>query len=319
MDRPEILMACPMLPVVTDGLAEVFSVHKLWENEDQDTFLRDHGGQIRGIATSPVYNRIETSLLERLPNLEIISTFGVGYDNVDIAAAEARGITVTNTPGVLDDEVADLTIGLTLSTLRQIPQADRFLREGRWLDSSFPLTCSMRDRAVGIAGLGRIGRAIARRFEGFGVPISYYGRTRQENAPYTYFPTILELASACNLLIVSTPGGPETENLIDIGVLQALGPHGLLINVSRGSVVDERALIRALQDKIILGAGLDVYQDEPNVPPELIDMDNVVLLPHVASGSVQTRNAMGDLVVRNLVSWFATGSPLNPVTKIAKY
>ncbi len=313
MSKTDILMTAPMMQIVIDALDRAFTLHRLWEHENKEAFLREVGPRIRGVATSTLYGRTDATLLDHLPNLEIISSVGVGYDNVDTTEAARRGIVVTNTPGVLNDEVADLTIGLLLATLRKIPQADRHLRAGQWLQASFPLSATLRGRKVGIVGLGRIGKAIARRLEGFDVEIAYHGRTQQEDVPYSYYPTVTALAEATDVLIVITPGGASTKHLINAEVLRALGPNGVLINVARGSVVDERALIEALRSGTILSAGLDVFEDEPRVPQELIDMEHVVLLPHIASASVHTRNAMGQLVADNLISWFDGKGPLTPV------
>ncbi len=313
MSRTDILMTAPMMPIVIEALDRAFTLHRLWEQPDQEAFLREVGSRIRGVATSTLYGRTDAKLLDLLPNAEIISSVGVGYDNVDTAEAARRGIIVTNTPGVLDDEVADLTLGLLLATLRKIPQADRYLREGRWLEAHFPLSSTLRNRKVGIVGLGRIGKAIARRLQGFDVSIAYHGRTQQDDVAFTYYPTVVGLAEACDVLIVITPGGASTRHLINAEVLKALGPNGVLINVARGSVVDEQALIEALTSGTILSAGLDVYEDEPQVPQELIDMEHVVLLPHIASASVHTRNAMGKLVADNLIAWFEGKGPLTPV------
>ncbi|WP_414472073.1 2-hydroxyacid dehydrogenase [Microvirga sp. M2] len=315
MSKADILMTAPMMPVVIDALDRAFNLHRLWEHDDRDTYLSEIGPRIRGVATSTLYGRMDATLFERLPNLEIVASFGVGYDNVDVAEAARRQVIVTNTPDVLNDEVADLTLGLLLATLRKIPQADRYLRDGRWLTAPFPLSNTLRGRKVGIVGLGRIGKAIAKRLEGFGVGIAYHGRTRQEDVAYAYHPTLLGMAEACDVLIAITPGGTATKHLINADVLKALGPHGVLINVARGSVVDEQALIEALKSGTILTAGLDVYDDEPRVPQELIDMEHVVLLPHIASGSVHTRNAMGQLVADNLMSWFDGKGPLTPVSE----
>jgi lactate dehydrogenase-like 2-hydroxyacid dehydrogenase len=315
MSRTDILMTAPMMPIVIEALDKAFTLHRLWEQSDQDAFLKDVGPRIRGIATSTLYGRLEASLLDRLPKAEIISSFGVGYDNVDAVEAGKRGIVVTNTPGVLDDEVADLAIGLLLATLRKIPQADRYLREGKWLKAPFPLSATLRGKKVGIVGLGRIGKAIARRLSGFDVSIAYHGRTQQDDVAFTYHPTIVGLAEASDILIVITPGGASTKHLINAEVLKALGSNGVLINVARGSVVDEQALIEALKSGTILSAGLDVYDDEPRVPQDLIDLEHVVLLPHIASGSVHTRNAMGKLVADNLISWFDGKGPLTPVAE----
>lgn len=313
MKQTEILMTGPMLPSVIEALDDTFTLHRLWQQEDRAAYLRDVGPRIRGIAASTLGGRADAALIGALPHLEIISSFGVGYDNVDVVEAAKRGVIVTNTPDVLNDEVADLTLGLLLATLRQIPHADSYLRAGQWLKAPFPLSATLRTRKVGIVGLGRIGRAIAKRLEGFGVSIAYHGRNRQEGVPYPYHPTVLDLAEASDVLIVITPGGASTKHLINADVLKALGPHGVLINVARGSVVDERALIEALRDGTILAAGLDVYEDEPRVPQELIALENTVLLPHIASASVHTRKAMGQLLVDNLVSWFSGKGPLTPV------
>jgi lactate dehydrogenase-like 2-hydroxyacid dehydrogenase len=315
MSKAEILMTAPMMPVVIDALDRALTLHRLWEHEDRASFLREVGPRIRGVATTTLFGRMDARLFEPLPNLEIVASFGVGYDNVDVMEAAKRQVVVTNTPEVLNDEVADLTIGLLLATLRKIPQADRYLREGRWLKASFPLSPTLRGRNVGIVGLGRIGKAIAKRLEGFGVSIAYHGRTQQDGVAYAYYPTLTGLAEACDVLIAITPGGPSTKHLINADVLKALGPNGVLINVARGSVVDEQALIEALKSGTILTAGLDVYDDEPRVPQELIDMEHVVLLPHIASGSVHTRNAMGQLVADNLISWFNGNGPLTPVAE----
>jgi len=315
MTTPEILMLAPMPPAVVAALEARFTVHRLWEQPDADAFLADVSARIRGVAASTLYGRVDAALLDALPALEILSSFGVGYENIDAAAAAERRVVVTNTPGVLDDEVADLTLGLLLATLRRIPQADRYLRAGKWPDGPFPLSPTLRGRTVGILGLGAIGKAIARRLEGFGVAIAYHGRHRQEGVAYAYHPTPVALAEACDVLIAILPGGKDTKAIVDADVLAALGGNGVFLNVARGSVVDQEALIAALVDGTILAAGLDVYADEPNVPQALIDLPNTVLLPHVGSASEATRAAMGQLVVDNLVGWFAHEGPLTPVSE----
>ncbi len=309
----DVLIPGPVLPIVQTGVTSQFRAHLLWQADDPDAYLREHGPRIRGVATNSAHGRLDARWFDRLPALEIVANFGVGYDNVDAAEAARRGIVVTNTPDVLTDEVADLALGLLIATVRQIPQADRYLRAGHWASKPFPLTATLRDRRIGIVGLGRIGKAIARRCESFGLPIAYHGRTRQPDAPYAYHGSVAELASAVNVLIVVTPGGDETRHLIDAKVLQALGADGVLVNVSRGSVVDEDALLAALRDGTILAAGLDVYENEPDIRPEFRTVENAVVLPHVASGSVHTRNAMGQLVVDNLASWFGGHGPRTPV------
>jgi len=314
MDRPDVLQIAPMLPVVTDQIARHFTVHRLWEAPDRDAFLAEHGPKIRGIAAGG-HTKVDGDLMGRLPALEIIASFGVGYDHIDAKWAGAHGIMVTNTPDVLTDEVADLTIGLLIATVRQIPAADRYLREGKWREAPFPLSTSLRSRKVGIMGLGRIGKAIATRLEAFGLPISYYGRSRQSDVDYAYFEDPIALAREVDTLISALPGGGATEKLISTAVFEALGPTGIFINVGRGTVVDEPALIEALRSNTILSAGLDVFANEPNVPAELVALENTVLLPHIASGTNHTRNAMGQLVVDNLVGWFGGKGPVTPVAE----
>ena len=313
MTDAEILMLAPMPPLVIGALEEGFTLHKAWTAPDPDGFLREVGPRVRGIAAGG-HVPIDGALFDQLPRLEIVSSFGVGYDHVDAKEAGRRGIVVTNTPDVLTDEVADLAIGLLIATLRHLPQVDRYLRAGKWLDKPYPLTPTLRGRKVGILGLGRIGRAVARRLEGFDVPIAYHGRSRQD-VPYAYHPTLVGLAQEVDVLISVAPGGADTRNMVNAEVLRALGPDGVFINVGRGSVVDEPALVRALADGTILSAGLDVFADEPNVPAELTAMEHVVLLPHVGSASVETRRAMGQLVVDNLRSWFAGKGALSPVAE----
>jgi lactate dehydrogenase-like 2-hydroxyacid dehydrogenase len=314
MAKADVLMLAPMLPLVIEKLSDAFTLHRLWEAPDRESFLQEVGPRIRGVAVGGGgHQPIGAAMYDRLPNLEILSSFGVGYDHIDAQEAGRRGILVTNTPGVLDDEVADLAIGLLLATIRQLPQSDRYLRQGRWLEKPYPLTTTLRGRTVGILGLGRIGKAIAGRIEAFGVPVMYHGRSEQADVPYRYFPTLVGLAEAVDVLIVIAPGGTGTKHIVNAKVLQALGPNGILINVARGSLVDEKALVEALRNRTILSAGLDVFEDEPRVPQDLIDVEHTVLLPHVGSATVHTRNAMGQLVVDNLTSWFAGKGPLTPV------
>jgi lactate dehydrogenase-like 2-hydroxyacid dehydrogenase len=312
-NAPEIVMTGPLMAYAADQLKERFVVHELWKAADRDAFLREIAGRVRGVAAGGGPNRVDAALFDALPKLQIISSFGVGYDHVDAAEAGRRGLIVTNTPDVLTDEVADLAIGLLLATVRQLPQVDRYLREGKWLQGAYPLTTSLRKRSVGIVGLGRIGKAVAHRLEAFGLPVSYHGRSRQTDVDYRYYPSLIDMAADVDTLISVAPGGASTHHIINAEVLKALGPDGILVNVGRGTVVDEAALIQALQDKTILSAGLDVFEDEPRVPAELIAMDHVVLLPHVGSASVHTREQMGQLVVDNLVSWFEGKGPKTPV------
>ncbi len=308
----KVLIPSPAMPLIVEGVDKAFTLFKLWEQPDEEAFFKEHGSSIRAIAGG-AKKRMDSAYLGRIPKLEIVSNFGVGYDGVDASWCGKNKIIVTNTPDVLTDEVADLTIGLLLSTIRQLPQADAFLRRGDWLKGPFPLTTTLRGRKVGILALGRIGKAVARRLEGFGVEISYHGRSRQADVPYAYHPTLKGMAEAVDVLISVAPGGAETNKIINAEVLEALGPEGILINVGRGTVVDEKALIAALKAGRILTAGLDVFEDEPRVPAELMAMPHVVLLPHVGSGSHHTRRLMGQLVVDNLISWFEGKGPITPV------
>ena len=314
-DRLDVLMPAPMAPDVIEAIERDFTLHRLWEQPDPDRYLAAVAPRIRGMAVGGAAGRIDGRWFDRLPALEIVAHFGVGYETIDADAAAARGIVVTNTPGVLDEEVADLTIGLMLATLRRLPQADRFVRAGEWRRSPFPLSPSLRGRRVGILGLGAIGKAVARRLDGFDVAIAYHGRSRQPEVAYAYHDSPAALAAASDVLIAIVPGGAGTRHLVDARVLDALGPDGVFINVARGSVVDQDALIAALAERRILAAGLDVYADEPNVPEALVAMEQVVLLPHLGSASERTRAAMGKLVVDNLTSWFTTGRALTPVAE----
>jgi lactate dehydrogenase-like 2-hydroxyacid dehydrogenase len=288
-------------------------VHRLWLAPDREAALARLAPRIKGIAATSHNAIIDAALMSRLPNLQIVVSFGVGYDHIDAAWAAEHGIVVTHTPGVLDDEVADVAMALTLATVRELPQAARYLREGRWRQASYPLTASLRGRTMGILGLGRIGKAIARRAEAFGLAVAYHGRSRQEGAPYLYYPTLEGMARACDILMIAALGGDGTRRIVDRGIIDALGPEGIIVNVSRGSLIDEPALIAALQERRILGAGLDVFDDEPNVPAALLALDNAVLLPHVGSASRHTRQAMADLMIDNLNSWLDGNGPLTPV------
>jgi lactate dehydrogenase-like 2-hydroxyacid dehydrogenase len=309
-----VLMLSQTMPLIADGVAAQFTLHRLWEQADPDAYLAEHAGHIRAIAGS-FKKRLDGAWLGRFPKLEIVANFGVGYDGVDATWCGKNGVVVSNTPDVLTDEVADLAVGLLLSTIRQLPQADAYLRRGEWLKAGFPFTTTLRGRKIGILGLGRIGKAIAQRLEGFGVEIAYHGRSRQQDVSYAYHPTLVGMASEVDVLLSVAPGSPETNRIINAEVLKALGPNGILINVGRGTVVDEPALVEALKAGTILTAGLDVFEDEPNVPQALIDMPHVVLLPHVGSASHHTRGLMGQLVVDNLVSWFSGKGPLTPVAE----
>jgi lactate dehydrogenase-like 2-hydroxyacid dehydrogenase len=313
-EKADVLMMAQMAPMIIEGVDRAFTLHKLWEAPDRERLIGELSPRLRAIAAGgPVHDRVGPDFMAKFPKLEIISSFGVGYDHVDAKWAGEHGIVVTNTPDVLNEEVADTALGLLLCTVRELPQAERHLRVGKWVEGDYRLTTSLRGRRAGVVGLGRIGKAIARRLEAFGLPVAYHGRTAQAGVPYRYYPDLVEMARDVDVMIVITPGGAATRHLINAKVLEALGPNGILINVSRGSVVDQDALIAALTERKILSAGLDVYANEPHVPAELMAMDNVVLLPHVGSGSVPTRNAMNQLVIDNLVAWAAGKKPLTPV------
>jgi lactate dehydrogenase-like 2-hydroxyacid dehydrogenase len=316
MTTPVVLLPGPMNDTVMQGCESRFEVLRAWEADDPEAVIDDRAKDVVGIATVG-HRRVDADLMSRLPNLQIVANFGVGYDTVDAAEAARRGVVVTNTPGVLDDEVADTALGLLLMTVRELPQSERYLRAGRWAEEGpYPLTAAtLRGRSLGILGLGRIGETIAARAEAFGLSIGYHNRRPKPESPYRYFPTLLEMANEVDTLLVATPGGDETKHLVDAEVLSALGGQGVLINVARGSVVDEAALAAALGSGTILAAGLDVYEDEPRVHPDLLTMDRVVLLPHVGSASIATRQAMGQLVVDNLVAWFDRGRPVTPVSE----
>jgi lactate dehydrogenase-like 2-hydroxyacid dehydrogenase len=312
--KPEILLPGSMMPFIEEQLDTLFQVHRLAKAADREALIAELSQRVRGIAYSS-HMPLNGAFMQRLPKLEIVSSFGVGYDSIDAKWAGGHGILVTNTPDVLTDEVADTAVALLLMTARELPQSERYLRAGKWLEKAYPLTATLRDRKIGIVGMGRIGKAIARRLEAFGLPIVYHSRNPAAGVTWRHYPDLKTMARDVDVLIVITPGGPATKNLINAEVLKALGSNGILINVARGSVVDEPALIEALRNRTIYSAGLDVFADEPRVPKELIEMEHIVLLPHVASGSHYTRRAMGQLVVDNLKSWFEGKGPLTPVVE----
>jgi lactate dehydrogenase-like 2-hydroxyacid dehydrogenase len=307
----DVLLIGPLRPVLAQGFAD-FGVHKVGDATDQNAFSAL--AHVRAMAVSAPIQSIDDALLAALPKLQIISSFGVGYDHIDANAAAKRGIVVTHTPDVLTEEVADTAIGLLLGTVRELPQAERYLRAGKWPTGNYPLSrATLRDRTVGMVGLGRIGIAIARRLEAFGVPVVYHTRRPRPELGYRHYPRLTDMARDVDTLMVIVPGGAATKNMIDAEVLAALGPNGIVINVARGSVIDEPALIAALRDRKILAAGLDVFVAEPHVPEELLAMDNVVLLPHVGSASEFTRAKMDQLLVDNILAWAAGKPPLTPV------
>lgn len=304
--RTQILQLCPLMPAVQDELDRQYQVHRYFNGSHLDP-LEVAGQSVRGVVTSGNVG-LPQSVAARLPNLEIVAINGVGYDKVDLVEAKRSGYRVTNTPDVLTDDVADLAIGLMLSLHRQICLGDRFVRAGNWSNGELTLGRKASGLRYGIIGLGRIGRAIATRLAGFGNDISYHNR-RPTDVPYKYWETPTLLAANCDVLFISALASAETNKLIDQSVIDALGSSGVLVNVGRGALIDEAALVTALVDGRLGGAALDVFSDEPNVPPALMTMDNVVLTPHVASATRETRTAMSDLVLANLAAHFA-GAPL---------
>jgi hydroxypyruvate reductase len=312
-DRIEVLTAAKLWPPMMESLRGAFKVHDRTHQSDDAAAFAAAAPRIRAIAASGE-SKVPRELIEQLPKLEIVSVFGVGYDGVDVAAARERGIAVTHTPNVLNDEVADLAIALVLAVSRRLIEADRYVRSGAWAaNGPMPLARKVSGARMGIVGLGRIGMAIAKRAEAFGMSIAYTSRNAKAEAPYPYFASAEALAREVDFLVVITPGGAGTRNLIDAKVLAALGKKGYLVNVARGSVVDEQALVSALRDGTIAGAALDVFENEPNVPSELLAFDNVVLTPHIGSATWQTRQAMADLAFGNLEAHFGGKPLLSPV------
>lgn len=307
----DILMPTPILKTVEEAIERDFTLHRLWQAPDQAAYLSEIGERIRGIAT---FAGADAALIDACPNLEIISVFSVGYDNVDIAQAKSRGIRVTNTPSVLDDAVAEMGLALMLALARRIPQGDSYVRDGRWAsEGPAPFTAELTGATVGILGLGRIGKAFAERAQAMKMRVVYHGRARQPYQPYAYYADLETMARAVDWLVCIAPGGKATEGIISRPVMEALGPEGYLVNIGRGSAVDEPVMIELLESGALGGAALDVFADEPNVPAALCALDNVVLAPHQASATHKTRWAMGDLVVRNLKAHFAGEPLISPV------
>lgn len=315
MSKPDILAVAKLHPFYQKHLESVYTVHDRTHDTDPEAFAQ-LAPRIVGVAANGE-SRVSRELLARLPNAKVVSVFGVGYDGVDVPAAIETGKLVGHTPDVLTDDVADLAMGLVLSIGRNIPLADEFVRQGHWAQGPFRLSKKVSGSRLGIVGLGRIGKAIARRAEGFGMSIAYTARSEKADSGYRYFPSAKDLAANVDFLVVITPGGAGTRHLINGEVLQALGPKGFLINVARGSVVDEQALLQALQSGTIAGAALDVYANEPHVPEAFWKLENVVLTPHMASATHETRQAMADLAFANMQAG-TTGRPLRtPVPECA--
>lgn len=311
--KADILVWGPMHASLMHNLERDFTVHKLADITDKDAWANEHGANVRGVVTSGVFGT-DNAILDRLPNLEVVNSFGVGYDAVDTQYLARRGIKLSNTPDVLNNAVAETAMALMLCVSRRISDAERFVRAGHWPNGKFPLGNDLCGKTCGIVGLGKIGKTIAKRAAAFEMNIAYFRRGRAyDDVSYRHYGDLHELAQDSDYLIVIVPGGPDTRHLIDAEVLRALGPKSFLINVARGTVVDEKALVASLMASEIAGAGLDVFEDEPNVPAELFKLDNVVLTPHIGSGTYETRQAMADLVFANVVGHFEKGTLVTPV------
>jgi lactate dehydrogenase-like 2-hydroxyacid dehydrogenase len=315
-EKIDLLIYGPIRPILESGFSDQYVVHHAESGEQLNALSTEVKQKLRGLAVT--YHTMNTGKeeLSQFPKLEMIASFGVGYDHIDCTYSREHNIIVSNTPDVLTEEVADVAMGLLIATLREFVKADKYLRSGLWQTQNYPLSVgSLRDRKVGFIGMGRIGQAIARRLEVSRVPVVYHSRKPAAGISYQHYPDLIEMAKAVDTLMIIVPGGASTAKIVNADVLKALGPRGVLINVARGSVVDEPALVAALKSGTILAAGLDVFANEPSVPDEMKAMQNVVLLPHIGSASVVTRNAMDQLVVDNLKNWFAGKAPLTPVVE----
>lgn len=307
--RPDVLITQPQIKSCLEALAANFAVHNLATAADPEALLAQVGPRIRAIAGG----KVPAKLMDQLPELEIIANSGVGYDSIDVETAKARGIRVTNTPNVLNDAVAEITIGLMIALARRIPQADRFIRDGKWAQGTYPNLSELNGKTVGILGLGRIGKEIASRAQAMKMRVVYHGRTQQAREPYQFYPDLLEMAAAVDWLVVIAPGTAQTDKIISRQVLTALGPKGALVSMARGAMVDQAALVEMLVSGELGGAALDVFDKEPQVPEALFGLENVVLSPHQGSKTVETRTAMGALLVDNLLAHFAGNPLLSPV------
>lgn len=301
--KHKILALKPLPSAQMDALEESYDVIKFWEKDNPEAVITDNAQDIQAIMSTYNSGGVSAGLMDALPNLEIISQFGVGFDNIDIDAAEHRGISVTNTPDVLTDDTADVALFLMLNVARRAVEADMYVRTGHWEEGAMSLSTSISGKKVGVVGLGQIGQAIAKRAEAFNTEVVYHSRS-EKDVPYTYYDDLKDMATDVDVMILACAGGPETKNLITYDILEALGSSGYLVNIARGSVVNEEDLLIALRNKTIAGAGLDVFANEPHVPEEMIKMDNVVLSPHVGSATVETRAKMGQLVIDNLDAHF---------------
>jgi len=306
--KKELLMMGPMYPATLQVLEETYITHKLWLAADRDALLASLADRIDAVATSGTKG-MDDATMAKLPKLKMISHFGVGVDSIDTDAAKRRGIMVSNTPDVLTDDVADIAMGLIIAVSRKLVVGDRYVREGKWLKGPMPLAESVQGKTLGIVGMGRIGRAIAKRGEAFNLKIAYQGPNKKTDVSWAYHADPVSLARESDYLVAACPGGESTRGLVSRAVLEALGPRGVVVNISRGTVIDEKAMVELLKDGKLGGAGLDVFDAEPSVPEALFALENVVLLPHVGSATHPTRKAMGQLQIDNLAAYFA-GKPL---------
>jgi lactate dehydrogenase-like 2-hydroxyacid dehydrogenase len=312
--KPEILVLVPIYAPTLAALEREYTVHKLWTARDPDALVKDVSGRVRGAVTTGA-SGMSSSLVEALPRLEIIGCFGTPRGTVDLAVAKGRGVIVTNTPDSITGDVADLAMGLIVAVMRRIVEADRFVRAGQWPSGLLPPGAGLGGKTCGIIGLGAIGLRIAKRAEAFGMSVCYHGPRRKQGVAYVYHPDLIGLARESDCLVVACPATPETRSLVDARILDALGPDGYLINIARGPIVDEQALIAALREKRIAGAGLDVFWDEPRVPAELAAMEQVVLAPHIGSTTREIREERGAKLLANLRAHFAGQPVLNPIGK----
>ncbi|HEV2263152.1 MAG TPA: 2-hydroxyacid dehydrogenase [Stellaceae bacterium] len=311
MGRIDVVAASAFYPPVMEVLTATYAVHALYQAADRATFLAPLKDKIRGLATFT--SNVDSSLMDALPRLEIVASMSIGLDHIDLAAAQARGIRVTNTPGVLTDDVADLAVGLMVAVSRRLVVADRYVRDGSWLKGPMPLQRKLGGTMLGVLGMGRIGQAIAKRAAAMNMTVVYHGRRPKPELSYRFYPDLAVMAADVDYLVVAVPGGPATRHLVDARIIAALGPKGAIINIARGSVVDQAALITALAERKLAGAGLDVFEDEPRVPETLTRHDSVVLTPHIGSATHATRLAMGRLMLDNLAAHFAGKPLLTPV------
>ena len=309
--KKNLLIMSQMPEFLISLFDETYNTHKFWLSDDKKEFLSKIKNEVDAIAVMGG-TIISPELMKSMPKLKIIGCYGVGYDAIDVDFAQANGIKVTNTPEVLNDEVADTAISLMLAVYKKIIDAEKFARNNLWINGEFPLSRKFSGTKLGIVGMGRIGKSIAKRAEGFDCKISYHSRNKKDVA-YKYFDNIAKLAEEVDTLCVITPGGKETEKLVSLEVLKSLGKKGVIINVARGSVIDQDAMIHCLKENLIAGAGLDVYNNEPNIPKELIELNNTVLLPHIGSATIETRRAMGQLVFDNVAAYFAGKELITPV------